>query len=232
MSQLIERTVQEIALEHLRRRYHPQAHKGKMFSRIEVRTKKGKRADGLLAYRRSLMGTYVVSMEAKSFKTLPAMQPYRVQKLWMRNSLWMGFLICVFTGGFYAFFKMEDPIWSLAYPLAAFSVSALAYGYFTRNSYRHKIVDVVQQVGQYPANEQWLAFSQDSLMSISDNKRKQLRTICKYQGIGIVVVHGAKGKVEEVVSPKMRFPLPWRDFLAYYSNEQEIRKEIGSKKSK
>ncbi len=227
MQRLIEATVQDIAQKHLEKRYKPKAKKGKLFSKIEVRTKKekgGKRADGLLAFKRWLLGVYVVSMEAKSYKTLPAMKPYRDDRLWLLNSLWAGLLVCIFTGGFYALFKMSDGMWQFLIPLNMFILGVVLYGYFTRKSYRHKVVDVVNQVGQYPANEQWLAFSMDSLASISLNKRKNLETICRFRGIGILIVHN-KSRVEELVQPKMRFK--WRkDFLVDYSIESEIRQKI------
>ena len=63
--QLIERTVQNIALEYMVSHYKWRAKRGRIWSKIEVRTTEGKRADGLLAFRKRLIGgTFVASMEA------------------------------------------------------------------------------------------------------------------------------------------------------------------------
>ena len=83
MSGLSEQYVQRKAQAYLERRYRTW---GKaLFSKMEVKTKKafgGKRADGLIAFRRLIWGTYVVSMEAKSYKTLNAILPYRSIGKW------------------------------------------------------------------------------------------------------------------------------------------------------
>ncbi|MGB1120963.1 MAG: hypothetical protein ACPG3Z_03135, partial [Saprospiraceae bacterium] len=79
MARLIERTVQETAQKYLEKYYKRKAKKGRMFSKVEVRTRKeygGFRADGFLAFKKRWTGKlYVVSMEAKSYKTLKAIQP-------------------------------------------------------------------------------------------------------------------------------------------------------------
>lgn len=227
MSRMIERRVQDIALVHLEQRYHSKARGGRMYSRIEVRTRKkygGKRADGLLAFKRWLLGTYVVSMEAKSFKTLPAMKPYRDDRIWLTNSLWAGLLILLGTGAFLFLFRKSDGFWQFLIPLNVFLLATAAYAYFTRNSYRHKVVDVIDQVHQYPANEKWLAFSADSFYDILSQKQEDVKTICKYQGIGIIIVHSER-RVDILSEPKTRLKLR-KDYLIYYSKEDDIRAAI------
>ncbi len=227
MSRLSEITVQVQAQEFLAKRYRKKARKGKMFSQLEVRTKKhygGKRADGLLAFKHWLLGTYVVSMEAKSSKTLPAIRPKRDVWLLVWNSFRAGMIISILTGAFFAIFKIDDGLIQVLLPLNVLGVGALTYGFITKDHFSHKTVSVVKQIGHYPANEQWLAFSQDSLNSISFEKTKSLRTICKYRGIGILIVK-PRGKVEIFLNAK--YKSKWfGHFLKYYSVEQEIKKQI------
>ncbi len=228
MPRLLEITVQEIALKQLEKLYRPKAKRKKIFAKSEVYTKKqygGKRADGLLAFKRPIWGTYVVSMEAKSYKTLPAMKPYRDDKLWIKNSLWAGLLICILSGSLFAIYKMDDGFWQFLIPFNVFVLSSFIYGFVTRKSYKHKVVDVVNQVGQYPANEQWLAFSNDSYKEVSATKRKNLEAICKFRGIGIIIVYH-KNKVDVLRLPKKKMNLPSKDFLKYYNKEVEIRQQI------
>lgn len=227
MSRLAEITVQVHAQEFLEKRFRKKAPKGKLFSQLEVRTKKkygGKRADGLLAFSNWLSGVYVVSMEAKSYKTLPAIVPKRDNKLVIWNSFQAGLLISILTGAFFAFFKMDDGLLQFLLPINILGVGALAYGFITRNHFSHKTVSVVKQIGQYPANEQWLAFSQDSLNSISQKKIGHLKTICRNRGIGILIVR-PKGRVE--VFLKAKFKSKWfGNFLKYYSIEDDIKQAI------
>lgn len=227
MSRLAETTVQVAALDFLEKKYKKKARRNRIFAQTEVRTRKkygGKRADGLLVFRNWWWGTYVISLEAKSFKTLPAMKPKRDNRLYILNSIRAGLIICILTGAFFALYKMEDGFLQFLLPINAFGIGGLLYAYLTRKHFGHKTVDVIKQVRQYPGNEKWLAFSQDSLNAISVEKLKNLEIICKHQGIGILVVKN-KNKVEELVRAK--YHTKWfRDHLVYYSIEKDIRKAI------
>jgi len=224
---LLETTVQNSAQAFLAKRYSGLTGNRKLFSKTEVRTKKqygGKRADGLLAYKHWLFGTYVVSMEAKSYKTLPAMKPKFDAWFFLKNCFQAGLVICIVSGAFFAFYKTEDPLLAYLIPMNAFLVGTLLYGVLTFTNYSNKIVSVIKQVKQYPANEQWLAFSADSLNKMSKQEVRHLRKICKARGIGILKVK-AKNKVKIDIKPKMQFNYG-RGFLYYYSKEKEIRKMI------
>ncbi|MFK7933545.1 MAG: hypothetical protein AB8G22_08540 [Saprospiraceae bacterium] len=227
MPRLAEITVQKVALEYLKKRYRRRAWMRKIFAKIEVSTKKefgSKRADGLLAFRHWLWGTYVVSMEAKSFKTLPAMKPYRDDWQLVRNSLWAGLVVCILSGAFFWSYRVNDGLWQFLIPFNAFLGGAILYGFLTFRHAAHKKVDVIDQLQQYPANEQWLAFSQDSIDSLPYVKVKKLKKMARSQRIGIVVVQ-PKGKVKIIVKARMR--LRWgKDFLRFYTKEKEIRKVI------
>lgn len=227
MPRLAEITVQKVALQRLKKRYRRRAWMRKMFAKIEVRTKKefgSKRADGLLAFRHWLWGTYVVSMEAKSFKTLPAMKPYRDDWKLVRNSLWAGLMICIVSGAFFWSYRFADGFWQFLIPFNAFLGGAIIYGFVTFRHHTHKKVDVINQLNHYPADEQWLAFSQDSIDSLPYQKVKKLKKMARSQRIGIIVVR-PKGKTKILVKPRRQ----WRwgkDYLHFYAQEKQIRKAI------
>lgn len=228
MANLLEITVQNSAQAFLANRYGGLTGTRKLFSKTEVRTKQkygGKRADGLLAYKHWFFGTYVVSMEAKSYKTLPAMKPKFDAWFFLKNCFKAGFIICIVSGAFFAFYKIDDILLQFIIPMNAFLVGTLLYGVLTFTNYSNKIVSVVKQVGQYPANEQWLAFSVDSLEKMGKQEVRHLRKICKARGIGILEVK-AKGKVKIQIKPKMKSNYG-KGFLHYYSKEKEIRGLIG-----
>lgn len=224
MSRLSERTVQVVAQKYLENYYKRRAKGGKMFSKIEVRTKKefgGFRADGFLAFNRWLRGTYVVSMESKSFKTLKAIKPYRSNELWYKNSAWIGFLIAIGSGSFFAVFGFDNAILGLMFFGAVYVIGALGYMYFSRNSYKHKMMPVLEQVEQYPANEKWISISEDSFNDISPKGQNNFLKICRSRGYGLIIV-GKKKKAKRFYRPK-RVGKLLGDYLKYYSLEKDIR---------
>ncbi len=224
---LTEKIVQETAQAFLYHRYRKKAKSGKIFSKMEARTRKqygGKRADGLLAFNHYILGPYAVSMEAKSYKTLASMKPVRSDNLLIWNSFKAGLACCILTGMFFAFYRLDDGFMQILLPVNTLVCTAMIYGFFTSNSYRHKTVNVIKQLNQYPANERWLAFSKDSLKSLPKDKLKKLDQICKYKGIGIIVVT-KKGRAEVHRSAAMKWKW-FGDFIKYYSSEKRIRQTI------
>lgn len=228
MSNLLESTVQNTALKFLSAHYGGLTGRRKMYAKTEVRVKRkygSKRADGLLVYKHWLWGIYVVSMEAKSFKTLPAMKPKFDALFFLKNCVKAGAVICIVSGGAFALYKQDSGLMQYMIPMNAFLVGTLLYGVLTFTNYSHKIVSVVRQVMQYPANEQWLAFSTDSLQKMGSRDLRHLRKICKARGIGILEVDG-KRNVNILCDTK--FKSNWgKGFLHFYSKEQEIRKALG-----
>jgi len=225
MTRLTENKVQSYAMAFLQKKYRSKAKAKNIFAKEEVRTRKeygGKRADGLLAYEHWWYGICVVSMEAKSHKTLPAIQArFDFYKL-IWNALKAGLILCVASGAIFAVYRMDDHLFQFLLPLNAFVLGALLYGLFTINSYRNKTLSVVEQVMQYPANEKWLAFSKDSVDDLHKKERKALRRICKYEGVGILIVHPS-GKVKywtKAVAKRKWFG----NYLSYYSLEKRIMK--------
>lgn len=227
MARFIERTVQEIAQDYLRDKYRRKARHRRIYSDIEVRTKPkfgSKRADGFLAFQHWLMGTYVVSMEAKSYKTLPAMTPKIEPRLFLFNCLRAGFIITMLTGTLFVFLKGSATGTELYLPVGVLVSGGFFYGILTRKSFSHKVVDVIQQVKQYPANEYWLAFSEDSLDSLRDERVNHLVEISRNLGIGILIVKPG-GQVEE----RLRARRHWKwfgDYLKFYSVEQQVREKL------
>ncbi|MDA8972266.1 hypothetical protein OAU00_02945 [Saprospiraceae bacterium] len=225
MTLIPERTVQNNAQEYLEKKYRRKARGNRVFSKIEMATKKkygSKRADGFLAFRHYFWGNIVVSLEAKSKKTLPALKPYRDEFIMIKNCLEMGFYCCLGSGAFFAFFKMDNLLLRFLIPTYTLLISALIYGLLTWRSYRHQTMDVIDQLKQYPANEKWLAFSKDSFESLSKNNQTDLKKICKARGIGLML-YGRKIKV--IHRPRFHWNLG-KDFIKYYSREKDVREAL------
>lgn len=224
---LSEIKVQRAAQKLLRRRYEGKSWGKRIFSQLEVKTKKqygGKRADGLLVFRHIIWGEFVVSMEAKSFKTLNAIRPYKDHGSIILGSLKWGTYICLASGAVVGIWKHDLLFYRLWLPAIVFLISAILYGLLTRNHISHQMSNVIEQIRQYPGNHQWLAVSRDSLNQLSKEKKYTLRWTCKYQGIGIIVVnHREKAKVW--IRPKWNWNW-FSGYLKFYSKEKQIRKAI------
>ena len=225
---LEEIVVQKKAQAYLEQYYkikHGQRH---LFSNIEERTKKKygmKRADGLLAYKLSGKKAYVVSMEAKSHKTLPALKPYRVDKVWIQDSLWKALCFTLATGVLFFAWRGEGWLMRFFLPLGVMLSATLAHLAIFRNSYKYQEMKVIHQVFQYPANEQWLSLSEDSFDMIAEELRMNLFKICKARDIGVLMVDAGLN-VNMIHPPKERKRL-WGDYLVYYHNENKIRTHLG-----
>ena len=198
--------------------------RGRVYSQLEVRTKKehgSKRADGFLAFRNWVWGTYTVSMEAKSYKTLPAVRPFFDMKKYIVSCIRTGLLFALVGAGIsYALDWDEGGIF-LFFPGMLFLLGGLLNAVLRHDSFRNYQMKVIDQVAQYPANEQWLALSSDTLDSISTKRVETLKSLCSRKGIGLILVRSRKS-VEVVVQPRQR----WHaviDFLRYYAKEEEIR---------
>lgn len=227
MARLIEREVQDAAQKYLEDFYRSSARGGKMFSKIEVRTKKpygGFRADGFLAFKRRWTGElYVVSMESKSYKTLKAIKPYRDSKLWFKNSLWSGFLFAVGTGGLFAVIGFDNEILGLLFFAAMMTIGFLGYGFISRNSFKHKMIPVLDQVEQYPANEKWISISEDSFEDMDKTGQDAFLKVCNSRGYGLIIVDSRK-RNHRYYKPKATYS--WSSFVKYYSLEDDIRKYL------
>ncbi len=227
MKHLNESTVQDYAIKYLHSKYRFRAKGGRIFSQKEARVRSkygGQRADGLIAFRHLLWGTYVVSMEAKSYKTLDAIKPTQSIALTYLNALKAGIFLCIISGTGFLLFDQVLNLDKILLPTFVFLIGFLLYFIFLFGNYKNNRVEVLNQIRNYPANEQWLACSKDSLEVLTKKHRNNLEKICRAAGIGMLVVN-KRGGVEEWTSAKYR-RIWFGDFLKFYSREKTIRSQI------
>jgi len=189
---LSELKVQQAAQKLLVRRYEGKSLGKRIFSQLEVRTKQkygGKRADGLLVFKHLLWGEFVVSMEAKSFKTLDAIRPYKDHGSIILGSIKWGIYAVIGSGAGIAIIKQENLFLKIGFPMVMFLMGAIIHFLLTQNRVCHQMSNVIEQIRQYPGDHQWLAVSKDSLERLPKEKRRNFRMTCKHQGIGIIVVN-------------------------------------------
>lgn len=227
--QLLERTVQDEALKYMVDYYKWRAKKNKVWNKIEVRTKKGKRADGLIAYRKRVTGgVFVASMEAKSYKTLHNIRPKLDTNLWVKNSLyygtWLAFGVAIFLLYWRLETFIETPRQGLMMVINSYVIVLVLVAIATRGLNMNQTMDVFKQVLQYKANEQWVAISKDSYEQIDKRLQKPFERVLKARGVGLLIVSGRK-KVRRVHKPK-RSRKFFGDYLKYYAIGEEIHKAL------
>ena len=224
---LSELKVQRAAQKLLVRRYEGKSWGKQIFSQLEVRTKPkygGKRADGLLAFKHLLWGEFVVSMEAKSFKTLDAIRPYKDHGSIILGSIRWGFYTLIGSGAGVALIKEEAFLLKIGFPMIMFLLGAILYILLTKNWVCHQMTNVIEQIRQYPGDHQWLAVSTDSLERLSKKKKQNLKKTCKHRGIGIIVVN-KREKAKVWVRPRRNWNW-FRSYIPFYSLEKMIRASI------
>lgn len=232
-----EKTVQRRAMRFLEKYYDNRLVRRRMFVAEEVRTKRvfgGKRADGLLVYKSRLSAKpFVVSMEAKSLKTLPAIKPYQDMSRWLWNILRFALFLCFATGLAFVAGQGQRNL-EIYVPLIWCLLAGITFGLLTWKSYRHQTIRVITQLKQYPANEQWLAFSKEAFQALTEEKQQLLTTVCQNRGVGLLII-GKNSGTDVLSKPKKRWTWfvetrgGWQwisDYLVYYSREQEIRAVI------
>lgn len=189
-----------------------------MYCAEEVYTIEGKKADVLLAFNRLGGETYICAVEAKSKRTLNSLKPDTsdIRQLWWSR----GILVVI------AFLAL------LAYGrelvLDLLECFLLLAGIFGAVHYTGKLLDhtaafpflelpVLDQLDQYPANENWVAVPSDVFES-----KQEMNTLfkyCKRQGVGLLVVD-ANAMVTKLAPPYPRGV--GNDHTAKYKKEKEI----------
>jgi hypothetical protein len=234
MSKLKEKTIQDKALVVLKKHYQQQRSINNIYACTEAWTRKergGKRADGLICFKTNKGQYYTVSMEAKSHKTLQALTSSVNEDRLGWNSLLAAGSLTLGTAA--VCFTLLDLKWwiVLLSALLLFFISLVCFiALFDRlDLNRHRLNSVVEQLKQYPANEQWLVYSKhaDNLLATltSNGRRSHLQSLislCKQNGFGLLLLSNQKIHLE--IEPKPRKG----DFLDTYSRAPKIKEELNN----
>ena len=228
MSRLTEKFIKKTAIEYLKEYYTEKYQTEKVFGRDEVRTNtdfKNKRADGLICFHSDKQIEHTVSIEAKSHRTLGSLLSY-----WNDEKLALHALIISIPLGLLAIIFTHDLSWywisliTLLSIIFLFFMIVVVIGFVEPN--RYKLINVVNQIHRYPANEKWIAISQDSLNLAQKKSNPEFHKnsdydnflqICKNQNIGIIVI---TRRTKEILA-EPRFTSG--NFLDCYAINEQIR---------
>lgn len=228
---LSEHHVQEAALHFLKSFYQQERGAEHVVARKEVVVKpefgRG-RADGLVTFAQPEGGTFVVSLEAKSFNTLRNMLYRYDDGPWFLHGAVAGILAA--SVAWWVTRRVGFWLWRWGVPVGIFAASAVAYLKVTAEFFHYKTVDVVRQLERYPADEQWVACSTDAFKCIPPDHKTEILNKCKTRNLGLLLVSpGAKCKVQ--CQPALQ-PLPKKpvDYLERYVRGDAIRKALELRK--
>ncbi|NBG67355.1 hypothetical protein [Acidiluteibacter ferrifornacis] len=230
MSRLTEKFVQMRALSFLKDYYKEKYELEKVFCKDEVCTTSMKRADGLICFNSKKQKEHTVSIEAKSHKTLrnliTSWNDYKFALHSILPSLVIGFLSLYFFQNMAWYFTAL-----LSIALVLFMTFLISITLMVLESDKYKLIDVVTQIHQYPANEKWIAVSKDSLNLTQKLKHSNFQTkdnfenfvsVCQSQRIGLLIISRRKTEIENEPG------FSKGDFLDSYILKNKIKRKINN----
>ena len=218
---LAEVIVQREALDWLARHYREDCNYPFVSSEKEVYTKpaytKGRgRADGLLLLSDDNQNVQVVSMEAKSSKTLRQIIEGYDDGRWFLHASLVG--IAISLGITYFTRMITSPILRWVVPFVVFFSVASLFLRVTANAEYYRFPYAYQQLLRYPANFQWLTFCVDIFLELGEADRERLLRIAKSRKLGLLTVK-ERGTVFPLVhARRKRTPIRFKSFLDAYTN--------------
>jgi hypothetical protein len=225
-----ENDVRMIAHHFLQYHYRNSNIVGEIYAETEAKTKKGKFADGFYAFRRTHNTIYVASLECKKELDSSSLDFIIHPK---KMVSWILFIATVFNIGFFIlWFKYNQLLGFYLEPLTIAMVVLLFLAlyrfteeYFIKNEPSQLMIrNVFYQLEQYPADEQWLAFS-----TPNDHKQYErleaIKKDCQRKGIGLLLVDMDAEKVVWKKLPKSK-TRSVGSFLRHYQKAEVIETEL------
>ncbi len=231
-NRLREKYIQDIALEYLEKRYRKYSYNGRIQALKEAHTTSGKRADGIIVWKKSPREVRLVSMEAKSASTVS-----NLIKRWDQEKLsnWSlvaseGVILLVFAG-LYHFAQLRIPLDIRILLLIFLSLHLLLkpIRLLLQSQFSHlfQTASVFEQAALYPGNEVWIAIGSDTFKQKKEERWQHLKTQCRKKGFGLLEInHQARTTI--VLHPKFKPAYEVSDYLSYYKKENAIRQQIAN----
>lgn len=227
---LNEKHVQRVAVDHLTLHYQARDDALAVVGEIETVVRAGikagsGRADGLVVSQRRDGTIYTAALEAKSSRTLLNISPWYDDERWILHAILAGGfgILAAILAGWY----VGSWIWMSIFTVVGFFGVGFAYLLVTREHNRYRLIDVVQQVKRYPANEQWIAISSDAY-NLLGPQQETLRLCCRREGIGLLQVRSINS-AQHLEAARPRVNKKRMEFLEFYARSDIIRRKLYAK---
>lgn len=227
---LSEKHVQQVALKKLALHYQARNDTQAVVAetetvvRAEITVGSG-RADGLVVSQRHDGAIYTAALEAKSSRTLLNISPWYDDERWVLHALTaggLGMLIAVLAGWY-----VGSWLWASVFTIVGFFGAGFAYLLLTQEHSRYRLIDVIQQVKRYPADERWIAVSADAY-NLLGSQQETLHICCQREGIGLLQVRSINS-VKRLETPRPRTSKRHVEFLEFYARSGIIRRKLHAK---
>ena len=217
---LPERFIQEAVAARLNKKYY---RRRPAYMATEAYTKL-KRADVLLAFMRARGRPYVVVVEAKSRTTIHQLKLKEDKgKLWWTGrivTLLLLVALCA-TLGYQWYFNAINALLLLTIFVFGSVLITAFVRWLEINAL--KSVGVIEQLGRYPANEQWIAIGDDTF--VNPEEYRVLLRQCRKNRIGLIVVKSSgRLRIKAEPAPKHTF----NNYLDRYDKERQVLAAIES----
>jgi hypothetical protein len=226
-----ENDVRNIANEYLLWHYRNSKIIGEIYtSETEEKTKAGKFPDGFHAFRRTHNTICVVTLECKKELDSTSLgfkiHPERLTKWILITASIFHVLFFILWFKYNQFFGLYlEPITFILSLLTFWFLYSFTKKFFVKNKPNNLLVrNVFYQLEQYPADEQWLAFSKP----INDKQYERFEEIkndCRRKGIGLLIVDMDTEIVSKEVPTKSKTRAGF-SYLSYYDKEEKIYNQL------
>jgi hypothetical protein len=227
-----ENDVRMIAHEYLQWHYRKSDIIGGIYAETEAKTKAGKFADGFYAFRRTHNTIYIASLECKKELDSTSLD-FRIHP--ERLVRWILIFASVFNIGFFILWFQYNKLFGLYLEPLTIVLIVLFFlflyrfteKYFIKNEPSQLLIrNVFHQLEQYPADEQWLAFSTPKPNDDKQYERcEAIKKDCQRKGIGLLLVDMDTEQVVWKKLPKSK-TRSVGNFLRHYQKAEAIETKL------
>ncbi len=150
------------------------------------------------------------------------MVPVIAEESWLKHGFYIIFgTYMLITALFHWLFSH----WVLIYLLPILPAAIIGFGYLflTDELVMYHTTDVVNQLRQYPANEQWLALSIDANKAIVAKDLEELKRVCLRKGVGLLIVTNKNKVVVEIEVKECNLSGKSKNFLSHYKRSKKVQ---------
>jgi hypothetical protein len=217
-----ESKIENFAFDYLKNYYNQQYPAGNILIGQAERTKRGNVADGLLAFKKPTGEVFVANISMEQSQSLTGLlinyKKSGLGKLRLLTPLLLAAL-CFVLGK-----SMGNILVMLIAPVVVAPIGYLLHTHFVKKYLNHQIENLLNNVKQVPADEQWIGLSISSLVFRNNPLAKIVMDMCRDKGIGLITV-GQRNKVILMQRPQNK-PSRHSDYLRHYDSEANIRRAI------
>ena len=217
-----EITIDDYAFDYLGSYYAKRKkNSGLLINRLEL-TQKGARVDGLFAYRREDNTFFAASLSTRQSAKLASILSHYKRKGLGSYRFLTALLLLTGTAGMGYYLNQWLVLWVMPFFMAV--AGFLLHSILEKRRLSNQVVTAVDELKNFPADEQWLCIGVSSLCWRNNALAEKLSELCEHRGIGLITI-GKRTRITLRQEPRT-VKCRRADFLSYYVAEAGIRKNL------